>query len=394
MPHFIVAELSTHDVIVHLRKTLPQHVFAPRPARLGWLSLHLSVVVGAWTWAVSGALGLVHMPVFVPPLLVVPVGMSMAGLAFVAHEVLHGSVVRGARLKWWIGQVAWAPFCLSADLWMAWHNRAHHPHTNVVSKDPDAYPDEGNYLSNRWARWSVELGAPGNHRFRGLITLLVGFSVQSLQVLLTARQKGLVTPRAQRKVWLHTAVLACFWLAMMFMVGLVTALCLYFLSLMIANAIVMAYIVTNHSLHRGVDADDPLATTLTVQAPRWYEVYSLQFGYHVEHHLFPTMSHVYGPLVQRELLRLAPERYAYMSLAEAWRRLHNTSRVRRDHVWLVDPCTGRMSRALGVPGVAMVTHPARGEPQGVANPGVGRPRWSSFPPPSSSNPAPPASERF
>lgn len=343
-----MADLSTREVLVQLRKVLPAHVFEPRPRRLGWFALHLSVVLVTWTLAVLVGLGMVQVPGFVPLLLTVPVGMSMAGLAFVAHEVLHGSVVRGARLKKWIGQVAWAPFCLSADLWMAWHNRAHHPHTNVPDRDPDAYPSEEEYLNYPWARWTVEVGAPGLRRWRGIfITLLFGFTVQSLQMLLTARRRGILRTDQQRRALLHTALLLLFWAGWASVVGPYLAVALYLVPLLIANAVVMGYIVTNHSLQRGVDADEPLSTTLSVMVPRWYATYSLQFGYHVEHHLFPGVSHVHGPLIQGELLRLVPHRYRQMRLIAAWRRIHQTPRVRRDQVWLVDPPTGRMERTLG-----------------------------------------------
>ncbi len=343
-----MVDVSTRQVLAQLRKALPAHVFEPRRARLGWLVLHGAVVLGAVVLGLCQALGALHVPGFLPWLLTLPIGASMAGLAFVAHEVLHGAVVRNSRLRQWIGQIAWAPFCLSADLWTAWHNRGHHPHTNVAGRDPDAYPNEEEYLNYPWARWTVEVGAPGLRRWRGIfITLLFGFSVQSLQMLFTARRRGLMTPVRRRRALLHTAVLLALWVSWVSAVGLQLALALYLVPLLIANAVVMGYIVTNHSLQRGVDADEPLSTTLSVMVPRWYATYSLQFGYHVEHHLFPGVSHVHGPLIQRELLRLVPHHYRHMSLVEAWRRIHRTPRVRRDQVWLVDPPTGRTARTLG-----------------------------------------------
>jgi len=343
-----MADVSTREVLTHLRNVLPQYVFAPRPQRLGWFVLHLTVVLGGVLLGLGQGLGATHIPSWTLPFLSVAVGASMAGLAFVAHEVMHGAVVKNATARRWIAQLAWAPFCLSADLWAAWHNRAHHPHTNVAGRDPDAYPTEEEYLNYPWARWTVEVGAPGMRRFRGiLMTLLGGFSIQSLQMLLTAQRRGLLTGARWRRALLHSALMWAGWAAWASVVGVHLALVLYVVPLLIANAVVMGYILTNHSLQRGVDADEPLATTLSVMVPRWYAAYSLQFGYHVEHHLFPGVSHVHGPLIQRELLRLVPHRYRHMSLIEAWRRIHRTPRVRRDQVWLVDPPTGHVARTLG-----------------------------------------------
>jgi fatty acid desaturase len=64
--------------------------------------------------------------------------------------------------------------------------------------------------------------------------------------------------------------------------------------LLVANAIVMAFILTNHSLSPRVEIDDPLASGLSVTVPRWLEWITLRFGYHVEHHLFPAMSDLGG----------------------------------------------------------------------------------------------------
>jgi hypothetical protein len=115
---------------------------------------------------------------------------------------------------------------------------------------------------------------------------------------------------------------------------------------MIANVVVMSYIVTNHSLNPLVPRDDTLASSLSVTTPRWYEVYSLQFGYHVEHHLFPSMSHIHGPKVRDEIMKLAPERYQSMGLGQALWAVFSSPRVYKESSLLYDPVTGRTQRTL------------------------------------------------
>src|SRR5690606_1223425 len=114
--------------------------------------------------------------------------LSFAGLAFLAHELLHGAIVRDRRVRRVLGGLCFAPFAISQRLWTAWHNREHHLHTNQPGRDPDAYPTLEEYNENRSARLMVELGAPGLGRLRGLVTLFTGLSVQNFQVLVTARR--------------------------------------------------------------------------------------------------------------------------------------------------------------------------------------------------------------
>ena len=60
------------------------------------------------------------------------IGHSFAGCAFVGHELLHGSVVRGRRARLTIGWLCFLPFTLSPRLWVAWHNEVHHGTTMRV----------------------------------------------------------------------------------------------------------------------------------------------------------------------------------------------------------------------------------------------------------------------
>jgi len=115
----------------------------------------------------------------------------------------------------------------------------------------------------------------------------------------------------------------------------------YVFPLAVANAVVMAFILTNHSLSPRVEINDPLVSGLSVTAPRWVEWITLQFGYHVVHHLFPAMSSRHARAVRDLLRALWPARYQSMPLRTAVRELHRTARVYKDAVTLIDPRTGR-----------------------------------------------------
>jgi fatty acid desaturase len=139
----------------------------------------------------------------------------------------------------------------------------------------------------------------------------------------------------------------------------VIQLFVFVLPLLVANAIVMSFILTNHSLSPRVEINDPLVSGLSVTAPRWIEWVTLRFGYHVEHHLFPAMSSRHARTVRELLCERWPERYKSMPLRKALRELHRTARIYKDAVTLIDPRTGDEFPTLmpGPAGVAVA--PAR-----------------------------------
>src|SRR5204862_6715984 len=99
------------------------------------------------------------------------------------------------------------------------------------------------------------------------------------------------------------------WAALGVAIGPLPFLFAFVIPLMIGNAVVMSYIFTNHSLSPLGDVNDPLLNSLSVTTPRVLEILHLQFGYHVEHHLFPAMSGRHARRVREELVRLWPDRY-------------------------------------------------------------------------------------
>src|SRR6185369_2602309 len=173
-----------------LKRDLPKSAFRPARSRLAWLPIHLGIIALATTALAAGWVG---WPV---ALLLVPViGHSFAGLTFIGHETLHGSVVRSRWLRHAVGWVGFLPFVVSPRLWIAWHNQVHHGNTNRPGIDPDAYPTLDEYGQNRSVRIATDYAAPGRRRLRGALSLLIGFTVQSTHMLLVARKRAYLSPR-------------------------------------------------------------------------------------------------------------------------------------------------------------------------------------------------------
>jgi hypothetical protein len=108
----------------------------------------------------------------------------------------------------------------------------------------------------------------------------------------------------------------------------------------------MTFIMTNHNLSPLTPVNDPLVNSLSVTLPRPLEWLTLNFGYHTEHHLFPTASTRHGRAIRDAICTRYPERYQTMPLGTALVQLYNTARVYQDHVTLVDPPSGKTWPAL------------------------------------------------
>ena len=319
-----------------LRPRLSAGALAPATSRLLWLPVHLGIIITA-------TLAIAHhwLPRPTVPLLSLVIGASFAGLMFLGHELLHGGVMRGHKgLQELIGWLCFAPFTLSPKLWIAWHNRTHHAHTNQADIDPDMYPTLTRYHANSAARFSIDNFAIGGHRFRGAFSLLVGFVVQSKQQLLTGREQNGMSRELHRAAWVETLLAVALWAVVGVLVGPLAFLAVFVAPLVVADIIVMAYILTNHGLSPGTGVNDPLVNSMSVSGPGWLEWLTLGFGYHVEHHVFPGLSARHGGEI-RELIRETwPERYHTMGLLPALREMHRTGRVYKDDTTLADPRTG------------------------------------------------------
>jgi fatty acid desaturase len=170
---------------------------------------------------------------------------------------------------------------------------------------------------------------------------MFGLSGQAIQVMLSVRRTGMMTPRLVRRALIETAMGVAVWAAVASLVGGVAFVFVYVLPLIVANMVVMTFIVTNHNLSPLVSVNDPLVNSLSVTLPRVLEWLTLDFGFHVEHHLFPTMSHRHGRVVREVLRARFAERYQSLPLREAIRRLHRTARVYLDDTTLIDPHSGQ-----------------------------------------------------
>ncbi len=327
--------MATYAKIV--RSTLPEGTFEPARSRLLWLPIHAGVII-ALAWAITSG----RLPTPLWPVASLVIGVCLAGSVFVGHELMHGAIVRGRLairlLGWW----CLVPFTLSPTLWTAWHNRVHHNHCMMPGRDPDMYPTLIEYQTQRGARIMADQFGLGRRRLVSLFSLFVGFTGQSQQMLWTAREKGILSPGLHRRAIVEFLLGVAFWTTIGVVVGIVPFLFIYVLPFVVANSIVMMFIMSNHNLSPltpGVN--DPLVNSLSVTLPPVLEFLTLDFGYHAEHHLFPTMSARHGKVVRAALLKHFPDHYQSLPLTTALVQLYRTARVYQDDTTLIDPPSGQ-----------------------------------------------------
>jgi fatty acid desaturase len=332
-------EMSSRSVSFYARAIkpdLPGSALVPARSRLWWLPVHLlnvslgigSLAAGWVPWSLALGVSL-------------SVGASFAGLTFLAHETLHGAVVRGRTARRMVGALCFAPFMISPRLWVAWHNGVHHGHTNRPGADPDSYPTLEQYADDPALRFVTDHLGPGGGRPNGVLSLLIGFTIQSGHMLLRAHHLGLLSARQRTWALLESALPAAGWAALALWIGWPAFVFGFVLPLLVANVIVMGFILTNHSLSPHTTVNDPLLNSLSVTVPRWVDWCTLRFGFHVEHHLFPWMSSRHAPAVRSLIRARWPERYQSMPLGKALLELHRTGRVYKNATTLSDPRGGK-----------------------------------------------------
>ena len=324
-----------------IRPHLAPAVFSLAPARLLWLPAHLGIIAALATYVVWGA-----PPWPIALLCALLAGHSWGCLGFLAHETLHHAVTRNRALEKLVGYSGFGIYCLSPTLWTAWHNQAHHGNTGKPVADPDGFGTLRFWQKSAVVR-TLEKFAPGSGHKRSAAFLFMWFSLHSFLVLVFHSQRnGYYTRISRRLVYTESALMLAFWVAVFALVGPWSFVFIYVLPLLVANAIVMSYIATNHFLNPLTDTNDPLANSLSVTGPRWLERLHLQFGYHVEHHMFPTLSGRHAPAVREVVVRLYGDRYLTLPHARALHLLYARPKVHDSHDTLIDPRTMATFRAL------------------------------------------------
>ena len=288
-------------------------------------SFGLGVLPLPWYAALPGSVG---------------VGMLYASLFFFGHEVGHGAIVRSRRIQQMVLYVTCLVYGLSPHLWIIWHNHAHHGHTNSAEHDPDTFGTLAEFRNRRFSQVLARF-APGSGHWLSAFYLPTFFTLQAHGVLWLYSFGAQFRRFNRRRAVVDSVCMAAFWVAVSIWAGPRGALFAVVIPMLTVNAVMMSYVVTNHMLRPLITDSDSLSTTMSVSTFRAFDVLFFNFSHHVEHHVFPSMSPRYYPLVRRSLYRHAPDRYLAPSHWKALVLVFRTPRLYADPTTLVAPESGR-----------------------------------------------------
>jgi fatty acid desaturase len=323
---------STHGIRRRLRAVMPDQAFEANPWRALWF---VPLVFAATTsmWVIATGTGDIGVTIFA----CLVAGNVYASMLLLAHEVMHGAVVRSRRGQYWLSWLGFAPFFISPSLWRVWHNELHHGVTNRLELDPDVFADEDLYKRSRASRFIIRL-VPGSGGLLSAFFPFVWFAAQGQIVLwiLSRLLPGFERLPRGRAIAEVAAMLGAWCLIASAFGGMSGALAVI-VPMAIGNAILMAFIATNHMLRPlAVGDEDVLATSMSVRTPFVFDKLHFRFSHHVEHHLFPAISGRYLPLVRAWLEEHEPDRFVCPPHFRALVYLYRTPRTYRDFRTVVD----------------------------------------------------------
>jgi fatty acid desaturase len=282
-------------------------------------------------------------------------GNAYVALMFFGHEAAHGAIVRSRRLQELLLFFTLAIYLVSPHLWRHWHNYMHHANTNIPGIDPDHFASvrdvEGRADLFTWL--TVRL-APGSGHWLSAVYLLASFTIQGQLVLWSHIRRAPPRGYDGRRAVGETLLIAAFWLAASVALGARGAVFAVVLPMLVANAVIMSYVVTNHMLRPLATRPDDFTTTMSVTTLRIVDFVHLHFSHHTEHHLYPALSHRYYPLVRASLRRHAADRYLAPAHWRALAVLYTTPRYYAEpadgvtDLHLVNPLTGHRTSMAAV----------------------------------------------
>lgn len=317
-----------------LTPLLPAHFFERTPARTLYapffLALNIILIFAVLSLDLHWSL-----KIFAGVL----IGQFNAGLAFISHETSHGQHLSKKSTQDLFVLFAFSPFMVSPTYWRFWHNRLHHGNTQYILKDPDAFPNMTVYRQSKFMQRLVAW-TPGSRTIRSYFYFFFWFSLQAFlnQTYMRFNNKMWEEMNHKRVTW-EFAFQVLLVTSYIVFVGSLAPLYLIVIPFLIQNYTIMSYISTNHNISPLTKINDPLVNSLTVTTNPILDFFHLNFGYHVEHHIFPRMSGAYTKKVHYEAKKMFPETYQSMPKWKALRLLYKTSRIYKNPTTLINPKT-------------------------------------------------------
>src|SRR5262245_47230460 len=263
--------------------------FRPAPLRSAAYGAFILACYGAGYATLLTAPG----PV-VRALAIVVLAFASVHAGFLAHEAGHGALTRSRRVAGLVGQVFNTLLTALCYSYFSHIHRAHHPHCNERSRDPDMQSGFFSLYAES-AREKTGFGALVSRHQAVLIWVLVwlqGFTlkIDSLQFL---RRNARTTRIDQAVVAAHFAL---WFVPPVLLLGLPAALLNYAAMTLLIGPYLGTIFLINHIGTRVIEPDEKLShfeheisVTRNLGASRLHDFFFGGLNNHIEHHLFPSM---------------------------------------------------------------------------------------------------------
>lgn len=321
-----------------LRKKVDPKIFKPVPSHLIYLAAHIAVVAGTFY-------ALVFMQVLWPFKIILSVlmGFSFGLMGFIGHEIMHGSVTRNKTLQAIFSHISLTPYLGSPTFWKFWHNKLHHGNTQALIQDPDAFPTLRIYKYSKFMKFMYPY-TPGSGTLRSYAYFLFWFCFNFIvaQVYFRYRNKiyeGVNHKRVNIEFASQVAVYLAFMGSAVYFGGLQNLFWVWLLPFMVQNYTIMSYVSTNHNLSPLTSVNDPLSNSVTVTNFKPLEYLHVNFGYHVEHHLFPTVCSKHAKVLHKAIKEEWPDKFQVTTKWRAMVDLYKTPRIYKNSTTLINPKT-------------------------------------------------------
>lgn len=318
-----------------LRARLPAEAFAPNPSKLIEALAYLAVIAAGYAAIRTSR------SVALNAIVAVVIGACHLSLGFIAHDLSHGSVVRGKRVRALLESVLWAINATPATVWLVNHNRTHHHNTN-------GRLDSFRYFGRSERTWLRTLFAvfflPHRHlRWNPLVGLayVLQIGTHTVAVLLGGgRREGAIgcisnlgrySRKARVRLYFEVTGIVALQLLLFRLLGASGSGYLWgvLVPFLIASAGASCYLYSQHSLHPLVHVDDPFLST-SLRLPGWADRLHSFHSHHTAHHLFPGMRSDFYPAVTDALAREHPDRLHRLGVLECWQRIFDNDLYKAD----------------------------------------------------------------
>lgn len=324
-----------------IKKMLPKETFVRDPFRVSYMFMFIILN----TVAIYSVLNFEIHWVF-KLLIGIAMGHFNGGAAFIAHETLHGSILKKKWHQDVVGFICFAPFMISPTYWRYWHNYLHHGNTQLLIRDPDAFPTHGVYKKSKFMQKIYPL-LPGSRTIRSYFYFFYWFSYQAFLNQASMRFGNKMWDKMNHKrVTIEFVSQILLVAGFLYLIGPSQWLWLALVPFAVQNYVVMSYISTNHNISPLTKVNDPLVNSLTVTTNPVQDFFHLNFGYHVEHHLFPRMSARHAKKVHAKIKERFPEKFKVMKKSDALKILYSTPRIYKGYTELICPKTQKTYKTI------------------------------------------------